>query len=145
MVLLSKKLIYSAFYLLITLLSMAGLFVFAGADFLAVAQIMVYVGGVLVLLIFGIMLTQQQVEVSKSSFSSYAFFGLGLSVLAGSALIYVISQAEFPVAQSVERNTTVKDIGVLLMTEHLFAFELAALLLLAALIGASLLAWKKGS
>jgi NADH-quinone oxidoreductase subunit J len=49
----TKNVLYAAFSLLLTLLGIAGLFVFAGADFLAVSQIMIYVGGILILLIFG--------------------------------------------------------------------------------------------
>ena len=56
----TKNVFYAAFSLLLTLLGVSGLYVFAGADFLAVSQIMIYVGGILVLMIFGIMLTNNK-------------------------------------------------------------------------------------
>ena len=58
-VLFTKSVLHAAFFLLLTLLGVAGLFVLASADFLAIAQIMIYVGGVLVLVIFGVMLTHK--------------------------------------------------------------------------------------
>ena len=60
----SKKLVYSAYSLLFTLLGVTGLYVFLWADFLAVVQVVVYVGGILVLIIFGIMLTNKITSVN---------------------------------------------------------------------------------
>ena len=64
---LTRNVLYAAFYLLLTLLGVAGLFVLASADFLAIAQIMIYVGGVLVLVIFGVMLTHKAEPISTVS------------------------------------------------------------------------------
>ena len=59
MVVSSKSLLYSAYSLLFTFIGVTGLYVFLWADFLAVVQVVVYVGGILVLIIFGIMLTNK--------------------------------------------------------------------------------------
>src|SRR5919106_413459 len=61
-VVLSKNILRAVFALLFTLFGVAGLFLFLHADFLAATQVLIYVGGVLVLLLFGIMLTQKVVE-----------------------------------------------------------------------------------
>ncbi|WP_025762673.1 NADH-quinone oxidoreductase subunit J family protein [Dyadobacter tibetensis] len=147
-ILLSKNLIYSAFSLFLTFLGVAALYVLAGADFLAVTQIMIYVGGVLVLLIFGIMLTQQTNKGAHSSTSNRImaesgrrFPGFALALLCFLFFTYVILSANFRIAGNVNLSkSTIKTIGVELMTSHLLPFEIAGILLLVALVGAAYLA-----
>jgi len=147
-ILFSKNLIYAAFALFLTFLGVAALYVLAGADFLAVTQIMVYVGGILVLLIFGIMLTQKTNKESISSAPNRvavpvarAIWG---SVIGGGLFIflsYIIVDARFQMTGNIiSSKSTIKTIGVELMTSHLLPFEIAAILLLVALIGAAYLA-----
>jgi NADH-quinone oxidoreductase subunit J len=147
-ILFSKNLIYAAFALFLTFLGVAALYVLAGADFLAVTQIMVYVGGILVLLIFGIMLTQKtdreavsstpnQVIVSITRQFSGFLVGVGLFGF----LTYIIVTSNFKMTGETNvSRSTLKTIGVELMTSHLLPFEIAAILLLVALIGAAYLA-----
>ncbi|MCF0056523.1 NADH-quinone oxidoreductase subunit J [Dyadobacter sp. CY356] len=147
-ILFSKNLIYAAFALFLTFLGVAALYVLAGADFLAVTQIMVYVGGILVLLIFGIMLTQQTDRTAVSSTPNRVMVSItrqfsGFVVGAGlfGFLSYIIAISNFKMTG--ETNTsrsTLKTIGVELMTSHLLPFEIAAILLLVALVGAAYLA-----
>ena len=77
-VVLSNNLIYSAVSLLFTLLGIAGLYVFLWADFIAITQILIYVGGILVLIIFGIMLTHRITDVTLSQSSNQQMLGLSL-------------------------------------------------------------------
>src|SRR6266536_5738740 len=63
-VVLSRSLIYSAFALLFTFFGVAGLYVLLGADFLAATQLLIYVGGILVLLLFGVMLTHKLYDLN---------------------------------------------------------------------------------
>lgn len=147
-ILFSRNLIYGAFALFLAFLGVAALYVLAGADFLAVTQIMVYVGGILVLLIFGIMLTQKantetvsdtpnRVEVLPSRKLAGFFAGSGLFVF----LVYIILDARFAMGgEAISGNSTIRTIGVELMTSHLLPFEIVAILLLVALIGAAHLA-----
>lgn len=147
-ILFSKNLIYAAFALFLAFWGIAALYVLAGADFLAVTQIMVYVGGILVLLIFGIMLTQKTNKQAVSSTPNRVeilitrevwgfLIGGGLFVF----LAYVILSAQFKMnGEIISSKSTIKTIGVELMTSHLLPFEIAAILLLVALIGASYLA-----
>ena len=147
-ILFSKNLIYGAFALFLTFLGVAALYVLAGADFLAVTQIMVYVGGILVLMIFGIMLTQKankdavsttpnRVEVLTSRELWGFLTGTGLFVFLG----YIILDSQFEMTgEIISSKSTIRTIGVELMTSHLLPFEIAAILLLVALIGAAYLA-----
>lgn len=147
-ILFSRNLVYAAFALFLAFLGIAALYVLAGADFLAVTQIMVYVGGILVLLIFGIMLTHKtnkeaisstpnKVEILLSREVWGFFVGAGLFIFLG----YVILSAQFKMTGNViSSKSTIQTIGVELMTSHLLPFEIAAILLLVALIGAAYLA-----
>ena len=147
-ILFTKNLIYAAFGLFLTFLGVAALYVLAGADFLAVTQIMVYVGGILVLLIFGIMLTQKANKETESTTANrieVPITRVAWGFLVGSGLFlflgYVILSARFRMTGDIiSSKSTIKTIGVELMTSHLLPFEIAAILLLVALIGAAYLA-----
>lgn len=147
----TRNVLYAAFSLLVTLLGVAGLYVFAGADFLAVSQIMIYVGGILILMIFGIMLTnktkdqQRSDQINKILVSHHnRFWVLIVAVALFLGLLKVIFTANFHlVSKEMHQGTTVQKIGIGLMTDYVFAFELIGLLLLAALIGAVYIAKKE--
>lgn len=151
--LLTRNVLYAAFSLLLTLLGVAGLFVLAGADFLAVAQIMIYVGGVLVLVIFGVMLTHKSEPAdAANSQRPNQIIGLNRSntawlvalLVAGSlfiALYTVLVRANFAlINRAIGWKSTIPTIGKQLMTEYVVPFEIAGILLLAALVGATYLA-----
>ncbi len=138
-VVLNNQLIYSAVALLFTLFGIAGLYVFLWADFIAGIQILVYVGGILVLVIFGIMLTNKirSVRISHKSIQQ----GVG-GVIAFWFFIFLfisLSKAPWAVSTAVEPSGTVREIGILLLTDFLLPFEIISVLLLGALIGAAVL------
>jgi NADH-quinone oxidoreductase subunit J len=143
--------LYAAFSLLVTLLGVAGLYVFAGADFLAVSQIMIYVGGILILMIFGIMLTNKKKEQQKADQLNKIlvshhnrFWAAIVATLLFLGFLKVIFAANFQlVSKEIHQGTTVQKIGIELMTNYVLAFELIGLLLLAALIGAAYVAKKE--
>ncbi len=147
----TKNLIYAAFSLFITFLGVAALYVLAGADFLAVTQIMVYVGGILVLLIFGIMITQKTIKTTDSTAPNSVLVSSGRQLpgfLLATAiflfLVYVVSAANYAiVGDIIISKSTVKTIGVELMTSHLLPFEIAGIILLVALVGAAYLAMNR--
>ncbi len=150
-ILLTRNLMYAAFSLFLALLGVAALFVLAGADFLAVAQLMVYVGGILVLLIFGIMLTRVPDPEATSQTPNRVLVTLGRGFWGGAvalALFFVmflmIVQANFTlVGDTLNSRSTIRTLGVELMTTHLLPFEIAGILLLVALIGAAYLAMNR--
>jgi NADH-quinone oxidoreductase subunit J len=154
-VLLTRNVLYAAFFLLLTLFGVAGLFVLASADFLAIAQIMIYVGGVLVLVIFGIMLTHkpdpltdansEQPNRIVSQNRSSAALGWVTAVFIAGALFVGLStllvRANFVLlSRPVGWQSTMSAVGKQLMTEYVVPFEIAGILLLAALVGATYLA-----
>ena len=139
MVVYSKKLLNSAIALLFTLFGVAGLYVFLWADFLAAVQVVVYIGGILILIIFGIMLTNRitTVHISHSSIQR----GYGGMVVVGlmGFLGWMIVRTPWLQGQSVEPEQTVAIIGRLLLTDYLMPFEVTSVLLLGALIGGATL------
>jgi len=146
-VLLARKVIYAAFALLVVLLSISGIYVLLAADFLAVTQLVVYIGGVLTLLIFGVMFTRSP-SAPAPTFSRLgkikglllgALFFLLLSTTIWQINLSLLPTAEYPIQY---QESTIGSIGKLLMTDFILPFELAALLLLMALVGATFIAGK---
>ncbi|MDH4090296.1 MAG: NADH-quinone oxidoreductase subunit J [Cyclobacteriaceae bacterium] len=137
-----RNVFYGALLLIICLLALAGIYVLAFAEFIAVAQILVYAGGILVVIIFGIMLTTKISGKPLVVEHMYELSGTlaGLSLLA--LLIYVISRetsfAERAVYQ--QQYDSVNRIGIDLMSEFVMPFEIGGILLLIALIGAAVTA-----
>lgn len=144
----TKNILYGAYGLLVTFLGMSGLYVFAGADFVAVTQIMVYVGGILVLMIFGIMLTQNKRKQTSGSNAIAAThqnitLGIVISVLFFVCLLALLYESHFVLAeQTISKESSIQGIGLNLMTEQLLVFEVVGVLLLIALIGAAFVAKK---
>jgi len=139
-VVLNNQLLYSAVALLFTLFGVAALYVFLWADFIAGVQLIVYIGGILVLIIFGIMLTNRISSVRLSQTNVQQGIGGVVSIWLLILLGLVVSKTSWLESPSVEPvGSTVHDIGVLLLTKYLLPFEAVSLLLLGALIGAALL------
>jgi NADH-quinone oxidoreductase subunit J len=143
MVAFSRNIIYSAFSLLGTFAGVAGLYVFLGADFVAGVQLLIYVGGILVLILFAVMLTHRITDVEITNRAAGRIPALVMTGI----LIYLLVQAirETPwvkVKEVVFQPTTAK-IGNLFLDSYLLPFELASLVLLAALIGAVVISRKE--
>ena len=138
-VVISSQLIYSAVSLLFTLFGVAGLYVFLYADFIAATQVIIYVGGILVLIIFGVMLTNKIDTpniVSSSSNQVIGFLASSFLLLLQFGVIFKTNWKEGVVLES---ESTVNIIGNLLLQDYLLAFEIVSILLLAALIGSAFL------
>ena len=138
-VVLNNQLIYSAVALLFTLFGIAGLYVFLWADFIAGIQILVYVGGILVLVIFGIMLTNKIRSVRISHKSIQQGVGGVITFWLFIFLFIALFKAPWAISTAVEPSGTVREIGILLLTDFLLPFEIISVLLLGALIGAAVL------
>jgi NADH-quinone oxidoreductase subunit J len=134
----SRNIIYSAFSLLFTFFGVAGLYVLLHADFLAVTQVLIYVGGILVLLLFGIMLTNKAVNVEIKSGTLHAVPALILAAVVAGTLsgLFYSTWSEVGTPASTLQTTT-RTLGELLMTSYLLPFEVASVVLLVALIGAA--------
>ena len=135
----SPNLIHSAVSLLFTLFGTAGLYIYLYADFIAATQVVIYVGGILVLIIFGVMLTNKIETPSIAASSKNQFIGG-----AGAFIIFVmqagiIFNTQWNIGNVQSRDDTVATIGKLLLNEYLLPFEIVSILLLSALVGAALL------
>lgn len=136
-----KNMVHSAFYLLFTLFGIAGLYVLLGADFIGVVQLLVYVGGILILLLFGVMLTNKItfVEIRTGSLQILpAVVVIGL--FAGALFSLMVTSDWYINPQPILKSTTVYDLGDMLIADYVLIFELLGIILLIALIGAASMA-----
>jgi NAD(P)H-quinone oxidoreductase subunit 6 len=133
-VVVNRNLVRSAFALLFTFLGVAGLYVFAGADFLAAIQVMVYVGGISILFLFAIMLTSQVTRVEEAGQLARLPIGIAICVAMGIILSILI----YSPWQIVERpfGSTTVPIGNALLDTYLLPFEVVSILLIMSMVGA---------
>ncbi len=142
-VVLLSNIVYSAFLLGGVFMSMAGIYLLLNADFVAAAQVLIYVGAINVLILFAIMLVNKREDFSELPGRwirkiSTAVVCAGLFVLLG-AMVILTPWAIEPPSTAVVRETTVV-IGKHLFSDFLLPFELASVLLLMAMVGAIILA-----
>ncbi len=138
----SRNVVHSAFYLLFTFFGVAGIYVLLGADFVAIVQLIVYVGGILILMIFGVMLTNKITSVQiKSGSTGIIPAAIGVSLFAG-ILAAAMLTTKWQSYDTAIPNGTTHNLGMLLMTQYAVVFELLGIILLIALIGAASMARK---
>jgi NADH-quinone oxidoreductase subunit J len=138
----SRNPVTSAMFLVLTIISMSGLFVLLHAFFLAAVQIIVYAGAVLVLFVFVIMLLDLKEEQRRK----IKFFGFVMGVVAVGGIICAFVKSLATVAPSADEPKLEGDtvsLGHLLFTNYTLPFEIVSVLLLVAMIGVILLSKKK--
>ncbi len=136
----ANKIIYSAFALLFTFIGFAGLYIYLGADFLAVTQIIIYVGGILVLILFGVLMTQKIYDLKALAAHNPIILSISGGLFVAIILaIFLSKESWFRLLDKTFTPTTAK-IGEAILTDYLLPFEVASVLLLGALIGAVYLA-----
>ena len=139
--LMAKNVLYAAYGLLCSFLGVAGIFVFAGSEYVAASQIIIYVGGILILLVFGIMLSsgkksgKEYLKIKSRNLT----WGLTLGLALIAIMTIIISTIRFDYKQKLA-SQSIKNIGFSLMTDQVFALELVGILLLIALVGATFIA-----
>jgi NADH-quinone oxidoreductase subunit J len=140
---LTNNVMYSAFSLMGTLLGVAATFVMLGADFLGIVQLLVYVGGILVLTIFAVMLTHRIADVNVSNRA----VGRPLAVVLVGAVVWwmikVATTATWVVKEPGPVAPTTYGIGNAFLTDYALPYEVASLVLLVALIGAVVVSRKE--
>jgi len=138
----TRNIIHSAFYLLFTFFGVAGIYVLLGADFIAVVQLVVYIGGILILLLFGVMLTNKITHVEiKTGTVKIVPAALSVALFAG-LLATALLNTKWKTVSSELPVSTAHSIGLLLLQQYAIVFELLGILLLIALIGAASMARK---
>ena len=144
----TPRLVHAALWLVAALFGVAVTFVLLNATFLAVVQIVVYIGAIAILMIFAIMLTRKVMTDTGPQLNKTWWLSalLGVVLFVGLAMILVNSGAEQIVLPNLAIDVdSVSDLGIALVSPnaYILPFELASVLLLAALIGAIVVAWKK--
>ncbi len=142
----ARNVVHAALYLVVSLLSVAGVYLLLGAEFVAWVQILIYVGAIVILFLFGLMLTKAPIGRDTLD-NQQRWLGalVGVGVFAG--LVFLIQEA-FPVqdAQAFETfQGTTEMVGESIFRTYVLPFEAVSFLLLAALIGAIVLARKDDS
>jgi NADH-quinone oxidoreductase subunit J len=139
-ILLIKNVFKAALFLLVCLLSLAAIYILAFAEFVAVTQILIYAGGILVLIIFSIMLTTKisgkPLRTSNTNIVSGISAGIVLLVL---LLNYIPGNFMARTTDAMTPSQNIENIGINLMTEYALPFEIAGLLLLVSLLGAAVI------
>lgn len=136
----NRNVVYSAFFLLFTFFGVAGIYVLLGADFVAVVQVIVYVGGILILLLFGVMLTNKITNVEiKTGTINILPAAIGVGIFAGVLLAALINSDWKTLPEGKPLPTTAL-LGSMLIQDYLLVFELLGIILLIALIGAASIA-----
>ena len=137
-----KNIFRSALSLVMALIGVAGIYMLLRAEFLAVVQVLIYVGAVTVLILFTIMLTHRLADRYLAQFTARWWMAAPLCLaLFGLLTIVVYSTAWPPPPPETLPADPVAALGVQLMTTYLLPFEMASVLLLAALVGAIVVAW----
>lgn len=154
-----KNLVRSIFMFFVTLFGLAGLYILALADFVAVTQIVIYVGGILVLILFAFMLSgKEALATAQQQTTPYiSLKNLPAFLLAAMFLVVMLNvvfkadvnnlpwvRAAIQTKNVVPVNGTINDIGVSLMTRYLLPFEVISIMLMIALVGAAHLSRKEG-
>ena len=155
----TKNLVRSVFIFFITLFGLAGLYVLALADFVAITQIVIYVGGILVLILFAFMLSSREnlnaLQQQKSRFLNIgklpALILAGLFFVVMLNMVFKMDAGNLGwIKQAVSANNVIKptdlvtdNIGINLMTRYLLPFEAISILLMIALVGAAHLSRKE--
>jgi len=144
----TNNLVHAALWLIVTLFGVAAIFTLLSAPFLAVVQVMVYIGAIAILMIFAIMLTRgvgksDQPMVNKN-WPVAAVFGF-LMFFALALMLIFSGRGNDPMPVITDNGATISALGLALVTPtgYVLPFELASVLLLAALIGAIYVAWRK--
>ena len=140
---LSHNLVYSAFALLGTFFGVAGLYAMLAADFVAVIQVMLYIGGILVLILFAVMLTHRIADVDVSNRTVGRIPAALILGVVGAVMGVCIGAAEWVQHADPAAEPTTFGIGEAFLGPYILPFELASVVLLVALIGAVVVSRKE--
>jgi len=141
-----KNPVHSALALIVTLLAQASIYLMLYAPFVAGVQIILYAGGIMVLFLFVIMLVSIDRSVKERQFNSQWIVGMIAATALGGLFIAVFMKGKniFPEhALPVIENDNTQKVATMLYGQYMFAFEIASLLLLVAIIGAVVMAKKR--
>ena len=144
-----RNAVHSAISLIVSLIGVAGLFLLQKAEFLFAVQIVLYVGGIMVLFLFVIMLVNLDVSARERQFNKQWWLALACVVVVGAEVLYFLSrgasafQLAAPAAAPPANIGNTERVADVLFSEFLLPFEVASVLLLAAVVGSVVMAKKR--
>ena len=140
LVVLARDIIRSGLWLVLSFAGLAGIYALLGSPFMAVAQVLVYMGAISVLILFAIMITQSKAGPARLVFQRQWWAGAIAAAVLVLLMLLAILLTTWPLAEAEIIPQAARDIARLLFGENLFAFEAVGVLLLAAVIGGLYLA-----
>ncbi len=144
----TRNLVHAALWLVVSLFGVAVVYVLLNAGFLAVAQVVIYIGAIAILMIFAIMLTRRVATDTGSQINPNWVWAAAIALVLFAALGWILSSWEGFSTQAPEFSTRadpLRELGVALVSPdaYVIPFEVASVLLLAALVGAIMVAWER--
>jgi NADH-quinone oxidoreductase subunit J len=136
----ARRLVHSALFLVASFLGVAAIYLLLRADFLAVVQLLIYAGAIMILMLFAIMLTPGQIEVKRGGQWAQRLAAGLVSVSFLAVACYSLLGTRWPMAATLPEQPTTETIGRVLLSSYVLPFEMASVLLLAAMVGAILIA-----
>ncbi len=140
MVVTTRNLLRSALWLILAFVGIAGIFILLEAEFMAVAQILVYVGAISTLIIFAVMLTRNVMNPQLPRFNSQWGVVGGLAVLLWVILSFVVTRVPWPVTSEAVPANAIELLGTSFVVPFVVPFEIASILLVVAMVGAIIIA-----
>ena len=135
----NKNVLHSAYYLVLAFVGIAAIYVLLEAPFIAVVQVLIYIGAIAILIIFAIMLTRRLMSKDMEQRNQqWIWAALGALILFG-VLGWLVYNANWPVIEASVPKEPISLIGVELLSTYVVPFEIASVLLLAALVGSILI------
>ena len=149
MVITRKNPVHAVLFLVLAFFNSAGLWMLAEAEFLAIALVLVYVGAVMVLFLFVVMMLDINITVLREGFMRYVPFGLLIAVILIVQMVLVVGPENFgletfaePARHAADYSNT-KELGRVLYTDYVYPFEIAAVILLVAIVAAIALTMRR--
>ena len=141
--------VHSALFLVLTFFATSAIWLLLEAEFLAITLVLVYVGAVMVLFLFVVMMLDINIARMREGFMRYVPVGIGIAVLLIVQMIVVVGPEQFgldvfelPAKHGADYSNT-KELGRILYTDYVYAFELASVILLVAIIAAIALTMRR--
>jgi NADH-quinone oxidoreductase subunit J len=145
-----RNAVHSAMFLIVSLMGVAGLYLLQQAEFLFAVQIVLYIGGIMVLFLFVIMLVNLDQAAKEKQFNGQWWIALACVAVVGVQVFWFLSKgsAAFKIAQpgvlpAVSALGNTEQLADVLFTEYLLPFEIASILLLVAVVGSVVMAKKR--
>lgn len=140
----ARNIVHSAVSMVLCFLGVAAVYALLHAELVAIIQILIYVGAISVVILFAIMLTEQTKGEFSLFFNRQSIFAAPVAVATAVVIAIVLVSSKMPGVSSKALNPSFSDLSKLLFNQYVLPFEFVSLVLLAAMVGAILLARKEG-